>query len=306
MSVAQPDTIETVGEFNEKARLAHRPMALSEWLVAQTARTLLADAAPGLWAVNTAPLPYTGWIPVPTAAFRRDYPGADHSEPGMQPWAFPKKPADLSPENDPAVFSDTVPDQVTKFWVERLPAHTATIIQPAAAVSAMPAIQVDAHGWPESVSWPGSTGPLFTRALGDFSSIRPTGFAPRSTLNAMAAGKPGTIETTVAAPLETTVRETGHTIVYTQAFTHPSLIRGKRRPGDLAYRAPRHPHRHHQPPLLRPPGELLPGLPPARWRNEPNCVRRRRAVCALSRPAPRLLHGLLRHRRLGPLRHPVR
>ena len=44
----------------------------------------------------------------------------------------------------------------------------------------------------------------------------------------MAAGKPGRIETANGSPGETAVRRTGHTIVYTQPFTHPSLRRARR------------------------------------------------------------------------------
>lgn len=228
MSVALPDSLDSVGQFNEKARLALRPMALAEWLVAERARALVAGREPGLYVVNPAPLAYTGWLTVKTAALRMDYAGIDHYMAGMQPWAMPKVPADVSPANDAAVFSDTVPKYTASFWVENLPPNSVEVVRGAPAVSAMPDVVTDSHGWPRSVKWPGMARPLFTAGQGDFTVVKPVGFAPRAALDEMARGKPGKIETTEGAAGNTTVSRNGHTIVYTQPFTHPSLKRGRR------------------------------------------------------------------------------
>ncbi|MCX6625857.1 MAG: hypothetical protein NTY38_33300 [Acidobacteria bacterium] len=228
LSVARPDSLETIAQFNEKSRLALRSMALAEWLAGQRARTLLESAKPGLYVVNPAPLPYTGWLPVAASALRSEYPGIDHYERGMEPWAMPKRPADLAPEKDPAVFSCTVPKQVAKFWVENLAPNSVQPVHGAPPVTGAPSVATDAHGWPESVTWPGMARPLFAAGLADFTSIRPVGFAPRAILGDLAAGRPGKLETVNGTPLETTVEQTGHTLVYTQSFTHPSLRRARR------------------------------------------------------------------------------
>jgi hypothetical protein len=227
-SVALPDSLETIGQFNEKARLAYRPMALGEWLLSERARARLATASPGFYVLNTAPLPYTGWVDVPTRAMRNLIMGVDHREPGLEPWVRPSSPADLTPDNDAAEFPDNIPDQTAKVWVENLPAYTVSPLVGLVPVQDTPEIAKDAAGWPVSVRWKGMDVPLFTQGLGDFLSQRPVGFAPRWILSDMAAGKPGSVEETTATPGEVQVTETGHTIVFRQRFAHPRLRRGTR------------------------------------------------------------------------------
>jgi len=227
-SVSQPDSVDTLGQFNEKARLAYRPRALAEWLLSERARNRLADAAPGFYVVNTAPLPYTGWVTVPAQAMRTGVPGVDHYESGLQPWSQPKSPADLSPDNDAAVFSDTVPKQIAKFWVEGLAPNSVGLLEGKPPVRDVPEVVKDSSGWPASVRWKGMARPLFTGGLGDFLSVRPVGFAPRWVLADLSAGKPGRVEETAATPGDVQVSETGHTLVYRQTFVHPSLKRGTR------------------------------------------------------------------------------
>lgn len=65
ISVSQPDALDTLAQFTEKALLAYRPMGHSEWLLGQRARTHFCGKPAGLYAVNTAPLPYTGWVRFP-------------------------------------------------------------------------------------------------------------------------------------------------------------------------------------------------------------------------------------------------
>ena len=227
-SVALPDSLDTIGQFNEKARLAYRSMALAEWLLSERARDRLTDAVPGFYVLNTAPLPYTGWVAVPTSSMRVNPQGVDHYEPGLQPWSRPRSPADLSPENDAAVFSDNVPRQIAKFWVQDLEPNSVSSLKGAPPAQELPAVVKDSSGWPSSVRWKGTTRPLFTKGLGDFLSVRPVGFAPRWILADMAAGKPGKVEEVSATPGEVQASETGHTLVYTQRFIHPRLKRGTR------------------------------------------------------------------------------
>jgi hypothetical protein len=227
-SVALPDSADTIGQFMEKARLAYRSMALGEWLQAKLARHLLRDASPGFYVMNIAPLPYTGWVAIPTRAMRMEVSGVDHYEPGLQPWSRPLGPADLSPENAAAVFADMAPKQTAEFWVENMAPNSVGLLQGAAAVRETPEVVKDSSGWPVSVRWKGMARPLFTQGVGDFLSVRPVGFAPRWILTDMAEGKHGQVEEVSATPGAVQVIETGHTLVYKQRFVHPRLKRATR------------------------------------------------------------------------------
>ncbi len=227
-SVALPDSADTVGQFIEKARFAYRSMALAEWLQAKLARNVLRDATPGFYVVNSASLPYTGWVAIPTRAMRVELPGVDHYEPGLLPWTRPQNAADLSPENDSAVFSDNSPKVTAKFWVENLAPNSVGLLKGTAAVQDAPKLRNDSSGWPVSVGWKGMRRPLFTQGLGDFLSVRPVGFAPRWILSDMSEGKHGQVEEMSATAGKVEILETGHTLIYRQQFVHPRLKRGTR------------------------------------------------------------------------------
>ena len=228
-SVALPDSADSIGQFIEKARLAYRSMALGEWLEARQARKLVSDKPAGFYVVNPSPLPFTGWVSIPARAMRTEPAGLDHYEPGLLPWTRPESPADLSPENDAAEFTDNQPKTIAKYWVENLAPNSVNVLQGAAAVADAPEVTKDSAGWPVSVRWKGMARPLFTQALGDFLSARPVGFAGRWILNDMSSGKHGDVEETRAkAENSVQVIETGHTLVFKQNFTHPRLKRGTR------------------------------------------------------------------------------
>lgn len=213
----------------EKARLAYRAMALGEWRQAELARERVHDSAPGFYVINPSPLPYTGWVRVPTRAMRVDVPGIDHYEPGLQQWIRPRTPADVSPENDAADFADMAPKQISAFWVDNLAPNSVGLLNGAPAVHEAPEIIRDASGWPVSVRWQAMGRPLFTEGLGNFLSARPVGFSPHWVLKDMSMGKPGKIEETAATTADKVeVAETGHSLIFEQTFTHPSLKRGSR------------------------------------------------------------------------------
>ena len=73
MSVGQPYSLDAQGQWNEKARLAWRPMALSEWLLGQRARTRLVREPEGLWLANAAPGSFSGWANLIASCLREDY-----------------------------------------------------------------------------------------------------------------------------------------------------------------------------------------------------------------------------------------
>ena len=119
-SVAFPYTLDTLGQFNEKAGLAYRAMVRAEWFLSQRVRTRLVREGEGLWLANPASaavqrlghhdcflparrLPLTRSIPRPARKLKLYF------EPGPL-WGRPEKPADLSPEDVSATFPDQVPE----------------------------------------------------------------------------------------------------------------------------------------------------------------------------------------------------
>jgi hypothetical protein len=226
--VALPDSLDSQGQFNEKARLAFRPMALAQYMAANAARARVAAMAEGTYVVNPSPLPYTGWVTAPLLAFRDpNPPKPDHVVTGMEPWTWAATEADVTPENDARLFRDAQPT-VGRFWVSNLAPNSVTPLKAGVETVAAPAVETDSNGWPVSIRWSGAPRPLFLAGFGDFFSIRPEGAFPRMVLREMSSGRPGKIAQVDAANARASVEDTGHTLIYRQRFSHPSLKRGTR------------------------------------------------------------------------------
>jgi hypothetical protein len=256
MSVGQPYSLDAQGQWNEKARLAWRPMALAEWLLGQRARTRLVREGEGLWLANPADAPFTGWATMIASCLRDDYrslvdpaTGAKsrlYFEPGAV-WGRPQKPEDLSREDVSATFPDQVANRFARFWVENLEANAVrrfqlrkeTVEDQAPAPEAAPGVEVNEQGWPVAATWPGMHRPLFTAGLGDFVSVKVKAFAPRWALQDIwNTGDPERRAELQKEKLEfvtarsggaTVVEETPHTIRYTQPLDHPRLKWATRR-----------------------------------------------------------------------------
>ncbi len=255
MSVALPYGLDAQGQWNEKSRLAWRPMALAEWLLSQRARTRLAGEGPGLWLANPARGPFSGWVTMIATCLRDEARSVTDPAtgararlefyPGVQ-WGRPQRPEDFSREDVSGVFPDRSPDRHARFWVERLDPGAVRRFQlspeevddtPAAAVA--PVVAVDGDGWPVSAQWTGMAKPLFTAGVGDFIAVGIETFAPRWALaDIWNAGDPAererrrreTLKETPARPCgDATVEETPHTVRYTQPLEHPRLAWATRR-----------------------------------------------------------------------------
>ncbi len=252
-SVALPYSLDSQGQFSEKAAFAYRPMARAEWLLGQRVRTRLAREAEGLYVANSAPLAWSGWIRMPATALRAEYRRLEdprssavsklYFEPGLRPFSAPRNSEELSPENTAATFPDRAERQVAKFWIEGLEGHTIRRLRlstkdagddrpPPTRAKPGPAIQVDAAGWPTSVTWPGMPKPLLLPGLGDFSSVTVRGFAPRWVAREIWTAPDERRESLrkekldqIAATAEgkAAVDDNAHTVAYTQAFRHPRL-----------------------------------------------------------------------------------
>ena len=106
-SVAFPYTLDTLGQFNEKAGLAYRAMARAEWFLSQRVRSRLAPEPEGLYVANVAGLPFDGWIRMPASCLRDNYRSVEDPksgrateilfEAGVRPFGRPENPGQLSP-----------------------------------------------------------------------------------------------------------------------------------------------------------------------------------------------------------------
>ncbi|HOW64315.1 MAG TPA: hypothetical protein P5186_14930 [Candidatus Paceibacterota bacterium] len=241
LSVAKPYSLDTQGQFNEKAGLAFRPMARAQWLLSQRARSRLISEGEGLFLANPGSAAFTGWISLIATCLRGPYQSIEdprsgermklYFEPGIEPWGRPAKPEDLTREDISATFPDNAPNKIARFWVERLDPNTIRRLRlsPQALDSetppsdSQPVLRLDDQGWPIGVRWPGMTQPLFIEGFGDFVAVQVQAFAPRWSL------RPDKLEET-AATVESraAVRETPHTLAISQAISHPRLQWGTR------------------------------------------------------------------------------
>ncbi len=250
LSVAKPYSLDTQAQFAEKSILAYRPMARAEWLLSQRARTRLAGQAEGFYLANPAKAPFSGWVSLIATCLRDDYRSLEdpqtgarmklYFEPGLQPWGWPQKPEDLSREDVSATFPDRAPNQVARFWVEKLDGETVRRLQlskePVETEQppnrTTPEIKTDPQGWPVSALWPGMKQSLFLEGFGDFTALQVRGFAPRAALADIRARhgdereslRREKLDETGATPQEqAAVQETPHTFLFTQAIRHPRL-----------------------------------------------------------------------------------
>ncbi|MCC6697120.1 MAG: hypothetical protein IT365_15945 [Candidatus Hydrogenedentes bacterium] len=244
-SIGQPHDIDTWAQFNEKARAAYHPLARSKMLLAQRARTAIYPQEYGFYVANTAPAPWSGWVTMKATALRDKVevlvdPQTGALMPmeiraGYAQFTAPENESQLTFEADHATVADNVPGQARRFWMESIkPVSTVRLIptdkkaNPAPTDQA-PAIEVDAHGWPTSVQWPGMSKPLFTESPGDFVSVELTEFSGRWKYNEILQSrseerrKEALKETAAVAAGSTTVESNPHTTVYTQLMTHPRL-----------------------------------------------------------------------------------
>lgn len=247
-SVGQPHTLETWAQYNEKARCAYRPMAMSKVLLAQRSRTAIYPREEGLYVANTAPAAWSGWVVMPASALRGPFRAVRHPEtdvrvpllfePGYQPHGR-GGPEVYSGENSSETFPDRTPDQQVRFWVESLPGHTVRRLEwltdevTEASTDALPDVECDEQGWPQTATWPGMSKPLFSAGTGEFEAVSVEGFAGRwgyldmfSTGNSEArdAYRTTQLRSEKATPAgDVTVRSNPHTTLYTQSLSHPRL-----------------------------------------------------------------------------------
>ncbi|MBN2309636.1 MAG: hypothetical protein JXR94_11725 [Candidatus Hydrogenedentes bacterium] len=244
-SIGQPHEIDTWAQFNEKARAAYYPLAMSKVLLAQRARTAIYPREYGYYVANTAPMPWSGWVTMNTSALRGDVQALEEPRTGRvtpteiragyAQYKVPESEDQLTFEADNATVADNVPGQVLRFWVEDLAPNSAIRLVPSdrggppAQPEQMPAVEVDDNGWPTSAQWPAMSQPLFAESPGAFIAVEMTEFAGRWQYNGMLhhpneERRKEVLRETPAEPAgETRIEPNPHTIVYSQRMKHPRL-----------------------------------------------------------------------------------
>ncbi len=248
-SVALPYSLDTQGQFNEKAALAFRPMVRAEWLLGQRVRSRLVEPRRGAVSWPTVPrcrgavgfecrhCPERGRSLVGRCQ-RRAAERKCTSKAVLASSGVPKDASELSRENPDATFADNAPRQIVKFWAEGLPGQSIRKLKLSTKdvgddrSSPPPKVAMDAQGWPTAVTWPGMTKPLCLPGLGDFVAVRAKGFVPRMAARFWAAADPAQREKLRREVFETVnatanekakVEDNPHTLVFTQSLGHPRL-----------------------------------------------------------------------------------
>lgn len=226
VSVGNPESLETYGQYAEKSVLAYRPKSHAEWLLSQRAWTRLADEPEGLYVVNTAPAPYSGW--------------ATFTAKGLRSGA--RSLAETQSGATSAIYTESG-NPMARFWVEQLPAASMRTLRlesretADAPAKSKPAIELDARGWPLEARWPGMEQPLFIRGSGDFTAVLTDPSANRATLQKIHFATDPTeharLRSTLlrpagANPGQTTLVENAHTMAFAQPFQHPRIVNGIR------------------------------------------------------------------------------
>lgn len=245
-SSAQPDSLDSRGQFAEKAGFAYRPLALAELAIGDANRALTLGR-PGIQVVNPYPAPFTGWITLTDDCLRGEYAGVRAESTGVES-AFVRSPgvsafftrptaADQFSARDTArVFPDRIPGKTLRFWVTALPPASITAfalirqVTPG-PVPVAPKVDVDPSGWPISATW--ADGTLFQAGLGDFNALEFEGLAPRWTYKevlgqadpaARRAARDRQSRLTRATPRGAArVTDTGPTLRFEQELEHPRL-----------------------------------------------------------------------------------
>lgn len=244
-SIGQPHEIDTWAQFNEKARTAYYPLAMSKLLLAQRARTAIYPQEYGYYVANTAPAPWSGWVTLKKSALREEVAALEDPQTGVvspvelragyAQFTAPDNESQLSFEADQATVADNVPGQALRFWMENLPSQSTVRLVPSgkqagpASSAPMPNVTVDDNGWPTSAQWPGMNQPLFSESPGTFVGFELTPFAGRFKFNDLLQNsdeerrRQALKETAAECDGKTTVETNAHTTVYTQRMKHPRL-----------------------------------------------------------------------------------
>jgi hypothetical protein len=217
---------------------------LAKLLLSDRVRTRLAGLDEGMYVVNTARSPWSGWVTVPADSLGDHYESVEDARSGIRSpiefrsgWGLPPGAKQLAPENFTAMFPEKAVSLRANIWVEQLEggAVRRLLLRNEGAkengATGSPTVATDQNGWPTGASWPEMAKPLFLPGLGDILVVGLRGAAPREAGQAIWAAADNAqrakmraekLEETWAAPREKAwLANSAHTVVYTQLLHHP-------------------------------------------------------------------------------------
>ena len=264
-SVASPDSDKTLAQQVEKSAHAYRALAMAEKLFADRAGTLADSLKNGIMVVNPSGIRKNAAVSLPGNCLRTEellWIDEETKEPvpmtlasGRKNFMRPMKETDFSPENISRTFSDNVPGQTVNFHLLLEPGQT-RVLRPAGpgmyentghgdgtcgsrrGSSGIPGdlvIEKDDSGWPCRIK-AGET-LLTDGACGDFLAVCADGFSPRWTFRDLFDTEDEAQRRqmyrehiSLSRAVYDTCREEqqGNSLRFTQWFSHPSLLYGKR------------------------------------------------------------------------------
>jgi len=239
-SVLLPDSLDTLGQFDEKGAYAYRAMGQAELLLGSRMRARVDGEPEGVYVANPTSRPMTGWARFPKVAARREFRSLTAANAPV-PVYFDKISDRIRPGQSPAPPDTEVPKDpaVARFWVQDLAPNSIQRYEYSDAEAPPPStpakgaeVETDEHGWPKSVSWPRMAKSLFLPGFGNFVAIE--AHTSRSTLWDLATSRDASEagaekrrkvleELPALATGPTEVEKTPFTVVYTQALQHPRL-----------------------------------------------------------------------------------
>ena len=222
-SVSAPYSLRTLAQYVEKSDLAYKPMGMAEKLLLRRMRAKIDPLPAGLYAINPWPAEMSGWASITGGTPAREARTVVDSATGAK--------VDLLRDGGAA-----------RFWLEKLPPNTVRSYRVetepiAAAPRKAPEVKLDGDGWPQSAAWPGMRKPLFEGSLGEFLSVGVIPPADRRTITQLHANpnaaereaiRAKSFRQTGASYGPALLRETPHTLVYSQEIRHERLAQSRR------------------------------------------------------------------------------
>jgi hypothetical protein len=224
VSISQPHSLFTLGQYTEKSLLAYRPMGHAEALLGRRATTRIEKGGEALYVINTAPVAFRGWATFSGAALRSDAASVEDPKTGQR-FELQRQPG-----------------EVARLWVDDLAPQSMLSLRLSSTkaedkkAAQSPTVTKDAAGWPTSAAWPESKA-LFQGECGHFIAAQIVPPGNRSTI----ARLHGTAEAAkreemrkswlrfVPATYEgVETSETAHTLTFSQPIKHARLANARR------------------------------------------------------------------------------
>ena len=216
-SISAPYSFETLGQFVEKSDLAFRPFGAAQALLNRRARAKIDPLPEGIYLINPTACEFSGWATLSG--------GAQET----------KSLEDSTTHERTALYREGA---AQRFWMDKiLPSSVRGFKSSTTAAAEVPSdhkptLQLNASNWPIAITWPGMQKPLFDGAMGDFLGVEVVPPADRRTITQLHANpdaeKREAIRKTAFREAPATygnaeLRETPHTLIYTQEIRHERL-----------------------------------------------------------------------------------